>query len=83
MNGFYVIARAKSPASDILLCWTGAGWSDDWNDGALFRSPAAAEAFAKARRWAYRKQDEWHSNPMAVWVAPVTPEIGKFEINFI
>ena len=81
-NSFYQIHRRKSPTSDIVVCWTGDGWSADMNEGVLFRHAGCAAKFAKSRRWDVRQDGEWHPNRMAVNVAEATPDLHLSEITF-
>jgi hypothetical protein len=81
-NSFYQLHRRKSPGSDVVVCWTGDGWSDDTNDGVLFRHAGSAAKFAKSRKWDVRAPGAFHPNRMAVEVALVTPELVLREVKF-
>ena len=81
-NSFYQLQRRKSPSSDIVVCWTGDGWSAATNDGVLFRHAGSAVKFAKSRKWGVREPCAFHPNRMAVEVALVTPELMLQEIKF-
>ena len=81
-NSFYHLARRKSPASDVVVFWTGDGWSDDSNDGVLFRHAGSAVKFAKSRKWDVREPGVFHPNRMAVEVSLATPELVLREVKF-
>lgn len=81
-NDFYQLLRRKSPVSDVVVCWTGDGWSENTNDGVLFRHAGSAEKFAKSRRWDVRVPGAFHPNPMAVEVSLANPELVLREIRF-
>lgn len=81
-NSFYHLLRRKSPRSDIGVVWTGDGWSEDTNDGVLFRHAGSAEKFAKSRKWDVRVPGAFHPNPMAVEVSLANPELVLREVRF-
>lgn len=81
----YVLARRKSPASDIMVVWTGEpekrAWSESMDDAVVFRSKTAAENVAQSKRWAVRQPGEWHENPLAVEALSVELQLSNFDFE--
>lgn len=80
----YVLARRKSPASDIVVFWTGEpekAWSESTDDAVVFRSKTAAENVAQSKRWAVRQPGEWHENPMSVEAHLVELKLSNFDFE--
>lgn len=80
----YVLSRRKSPASDIVVFWTGDNkhpWSESTDDAVLFRSKTAAETVARSKRWPIHQEGEWYENSKSVAAHSVELKLSNFVFN--